>query len=221
VSLTALKKSVTSYFKARQVLAKTIANEVVDSGDDLFELYVLSSLLETLPPAQVALRNLDGKSTFVVACSPSASWSRASHIEVLTALRPLCVRTGLKVRLSDGTFAEVDVVVVDGSPGQIVGDNVGAAALVAGFECKALGGNLAMSVSDMVIGKATRIWGYPAPPVTIGNTLSIYCLVSLRGVSPNPKTALGSAGVDVIENLVSSVLDLEHRHTLLRAALGI
>lgn len=225
MSMMALKKNVTKYFKARKLLLKSMGGKAVDRSDDMFELYVLAEILSCVGPQTTANPKsliLAGKrQIYVVACAPSPSWGEASFFQIVSASgKALGIRTGLEVGLPNHTSAELDLVIVDMTSVPNGSGGVFATSVKAACECKAFAKTLQMSTIEQVLGKAGRVWGNQlATP--IANGVYQFTLCSLSQTSPNPRIALTTGNVGLVDDILAVKTKLSSFASSLCAALAI
>ena len=193
--LTVLKRRVTAYFKKRRQRLATITGAGL-AADDYFELFVLVALVRgrnmTVHPP--------GK-RFVVAASPSASWSKASYFQYSNKSgTTFALRTGLQVQDATAVATvELDVVAVDVTAG-LPAATTPALLVRAAFECKAHK-TFTLTKANEVIGKAMRVWN--GMPMAVG-TASAYAVVSTAKFDPSAEKVLHRLQIRCVSTSVST-----------------
>jgi hypothetical protein len=184
-----LKRAVSTYFNKRKVLLRTLSKKNIKKRDDFAELYVLMLFAEQSHHAQPA--NVQ-HAVYFVATSPSPHWNGASYfILVGPTGRKYAARSGLEVHAADGGTVELDVLVVDISPH--MNNAVNSTSVVTAAETKLHRRKLSASAANEVIGKAVRVFGFPAHKHS--TKVTRYCLVSANGISHNAAKGLTSANI--------------------------
>lgn len=220
--MTSLKGGVTNWFSRRTVVAKTLKSNDIDSEADFLELAVLADLVDgsnSWQPKNLSI--VRAEQHYLVACSPTTNWLHGSRFEAVSRSGDrYALRTGISVKLSDGSTSEIDVLIVSLANVLPTATQITAADLVAGLECKAFDKRLQMPTIDAVIGKACRVWGTPVPTV-MKVTERRFCLCCLLDVAANAKLALATASIDLLEGMASNQTPSKTRAKALCTALGL